>query len=165
MATATLRSKLNASKKLAVLAEKELPVLQKNLILQDGDRYLAFGKYSICCRDNEYIVEDAANTYGQFSSTRIALAWCIADKLNDINLACRISSLDRLLIQHRNDIETRVAQANSTKSGIQWEIIISKVGHKRSQYNSVQSELTKCVNRAKYLQIRGFSNETSRTGS
>lgn len=164
MATATLRTKITASQKLAVLAEKELPSLQKNLILQDGDRYFAFGKYSICCKDNEYVVEDSANIYGQFSSSRIALAWCIADKLNDIKLACRISSLDRLLIQHRNDIETRIAQANATKSGSQWEIITSKVGHKRTQYNSVKSELTKCIDRAKYLQIRGFSNETSRTG-
>jgi hypothetical protein len=39
-----------------------------------------------------------------------------------------------------------------------------KVEHRREQLARVSDQLTKCVNLAKYWQIRGFNNETARTG-
>jgi hypothetical protein len=38
-----------------------------------------------------------------------------------------------------------------------------KLQPKIDQYNSVTAELEKCVNQAKYMQIKGFNNETART--
>ena len=43
------------------------------------------------------------------------------------------------------------------------EIINMKLQPKIDQYNSVTAELEKCVNQAKYMQIKGFNNETART--
>jgi hypothetical protein len=44
-----------------------------------------------------------------------------------------------------------------------YEIVNIKIQPKVSQFNLVNSELEKCVKSAKYLQIRGFNNETART--
>ena len=44
-----------------------------------------------------------------------------------------------------------------------YEIINMKLQPKIDQYNSVTAELEKCVNQAKYMQIKGFNNETART--
>jgi hypothetical protein len=44
-----------------------------------------------------------------------------------------------------------------------YEITTTKIQPKIAQYNLVSTELEKCVNQAKYIQIRGFNNETDRT--
>ena len=43
------------------------------------------------------------------------------------------------------------------------EIVNTKIQPKVAQLSSVSTELEKCVNQAKYIQIRGFNNETART--
>ena len=44
---------MKASRKLAALAERELPHLLENVIVEDGEKYRAFGKtqYSLEIRD------------------------------------------------------------------------------------------------------------------
>ena len=45
-----------------------------------------------------------------------------------------------------------------------YEIVNMKIQPKIHLYNSVTAELENCVNRAKYLQLQGSTNETARTG-
>jgi len=100
---------------------------------------------------------------GKFSTTKSALAWCIADRLNYFNLARQIQELDQSLTRLRNDIYIRKNIADRM-SGTAWETIITKVSYRQDQSQLLEQELTKCINLAKYWQLRGNSNETKRTG-
>ena len=158
-----LRIQMKASRKLAALAAKELPMLLDKVIIEDGKKYRAFGKYTIqpiptgfqvCMRDDEI---------GTFSGTKSALAWCIADNLNHLNLARQIQQLDRSITRLRNDIYVRRALADRT-AGHTWENLINKTSARHEHTQVLEKELAKCINLAKYWQLRGNSDENTRTG-
>jgi hypothetical protein len=56
-------------------------------------------------------------------------------------------------IQPRQNLEQR-------SKGQRAEILKSKIQHRKQQRYIVKRELEKCVNLAKYLQLRGFQNDT-----
>lgn len=147
--------------KLAELAKQELPRLVNNLIVKDDQGFDVFGKYRIRQERSMYYVSNESNDFGEFSSSRSALAWCIADKYKDYNLAIRIKQLEAIKIRYQNDIDVRARIGERIQSGPQWETINSKLSQRRSQAYTVEQELSKCIDRAKYYQIRGFSNETN----
>lgn len=154
---------MKASRKLAALAERELPHLLENVIVEDGEKYRAFGKYTIQPRDPGFDVSIRDDAVGKFSTTKSALAWCIADRLNYFNLARQIQELDQSLTRLRNDIYIRKNIADRM-SGTAWETVITKVSYRQDQSQLLEQELTKCINLAKYWQLRGNSDETKRTG-
>jgi hypothetical protein len=78
-------------------------------------------------------------------------------------LANEIQHLDFTLLRLRNDIEVRSSQAQKSYGNF-WETVSAKAAHKRSQSQQIENELTKCINSAKYWQLRGSNNETARTG-
>jgi hypothetical protein len=72
--------------------------------------------------------------------------------------------LDKKLDTLSNDISARIAIAERSNK---WEFrdsIGTKLETKIIRKKKVENELTKCVNWAKYIQQRGFNNETVRTG-
>jgi hypothetical protein len=147
--------------KLAEFAQRELPALMDRLIIPDDQGFNVFGRYRIEKRRQGYTVIKSAEHLGTFRQSRTALAWCIADKINHVNLANQILSLETISTRYHNDIEVRSAVANRTSNGAQWETINYKLSHKRQQLSAVNNELEKCISQAKYYQIRGFSNETN----
>ena len=85
---------MNASQKLAALAERELPQLLNQVIVADGKKYRVFGSYVMRPTTQGYSVTFQDLPVGTFSSTRSALAWCIADKKRQYRLASEIQTLD-----------------------------------------------------------------------
>jgi len=154
---------MKPSQKLAALAEQELPKLLNNVIVSDGEKYRVFGSYVLRQNTQGYALTYQDRNVGTFTSTRSAVAWCIADKNRQYNLAQEIQHLDFALLRLRNDIEVRGGQAQKSH-GTFWETVTAKAAHKRLQSQQIENELTKCVNRAKYLQLQGSNNETARTG-
>jgi len=154
---------MKPSQKLAALAEQELPKLLNHVIVADGDKYRVFGSYVLRQTPRGYTVTYQDQPVGTFTSTRSAMAWCVADRNRQYNLAQEIQHLDFALLRLRNDIEIRGQQAQKA-SGTFWETVTAKTQHKQAHSQHLQNELTKCVNRAKYLQLRGSNNETARTG-
>ena len=92
------------------------------------------------------------------------MSWCIADKFNQFTLAQELKDIDAKLHNIATDIAVRAAIAErSTNWDFRNEVgtkLETKIIHKKTMEN----QLTKCVNLAKYLQQRGFNNETARTG-
>lgn len=154
---------MKPSQKLAALAEQELPKLLNNVIVSDGEKYRVFGSYVLRQNTQGYALTYQDRSVGTFTSTRSAVAWCIADKNRQYNLAQEIQHLDFALLRLRNDIEVRGGQAQKSH-GTFWETVTAKAAHKRLQSQQIENELTKCVNRAKYLQLQGSNNETARIG-
>jgi len=154
---------MKTSQKLADLVQRELPQLLNQVIIDDGGKYRAFGSYLIESGTHGYTVTRGDDTVGTFSSSKSALAWCIADKNNQLNLAREIQNLDFTLTRLRNDIEIRGGIAKTSRGQL-WETAHVKTAQRYEHSRHIENELTKCINSAKYQQLRGFHNETARTG-
>lgn len=131
---------------------------------EDGE-YEAFGKYRIVPENPGYRVYINDDEQGFFNSTRTALSWCVADKYRRYNLAKDLLALDNMLANINNDIFVRAGVASRSRDVQQRENIETKLESKIIHKRAIESQLNKCVNWAKYLQQKGFENETSRSGS
>jgi hypothetical protein len=144
---------------------QEFKGLSENMIFQNADGgYEVFGKYRIIPESQGYRVCCSATEVGNFSNTKTALSWCIADKFTYYNLARDILTLDNKLNSLISDISVRANLADRSKTPLFRETIEIKLETKIIRKKQVEQELTKCVNYAKYCQQRGFNNETIRTG-
>ena len=139
-----------------------LPVL---IWQNDNGEYEAFGKYRIVPQNPGYRVYIDDDEQGFFNSTRTAVSWCVADKYKRYNLARDLLTYDNMLTNISNDIFVRAGVASKTKNIDLRDKIEMKLEPKIIQKRELESHLTKCVNWAKYLQQKGFENETSRSGS
>ena len=148
------------------LVQAEFKQMLPALIWQNEDgEYEAFGHYRIVPQNPGYRVYIDEDEQGFFNSTRTAISWCVADKYKRYNLARELLTYDNMLAHISNDIFVRAGVANKTKDPNVRESIEMKLEPKIIQKKELESQLTKCVNWAKYLQQKGFENETSRSGS
>jgi hypothetical protein len=144
---------------------QEFKNIVPNLIWQnDAGEYEAFGKYRIVPMRPGYQVFCAANQVGTFYSTRSALGWCIADKHGAHNTARELLETDTKLHSLIHDISVRTAIAERSKNFDFRDSIGTKLETKIIHKKQLENQLAKCVNWAKYIQQRGFENETARTG-
>lgn len=127
--------------------------------------YEAFGKYMIVPEHPGYSVYINDDLQGFFNSTRTAISWCVADKFRRFNLARDLLTYDNMLANISNDIFVRAGVANKTRDYALKESIETKLEPKIIQKREIEMYLNKCVNWAKYLQQKGFENETARFGS
>jgi len=110
-----------------------------------------------------YTVYCLANPVGEFSSTKTAVSWCVADKYQNYNLAREIYNTDTRLTSVSNDVFVRAGVASRSKRADFRESIDIKLETKIIRRKELEKQLDKCINLAKYLQQRGFNNETARS--
>jgi hypothetical protein len=143
----------------------ELRTVMPNIIWRNNaGEYELFGKYRIVPTRPGYTVYCYANSVGEFSSTKTAVSWCVADKYRNYNLARDILRTDTRLSAVTNDVFVRMGVANKSKRAEFRESIDIKLETKIIRKKELEHELSKYVNLAKYLQQRGFDNETARSG-
>ena len=156
---------MNPIKEFERALQQEFRDLLPNTIFKDDNGgYSVFGKYRIESSNPGYKVYCSDTDVGIFNTTKTALSWCIADKYQAYNTARDILELDIKLGVLSADIAARTAIAEHSK---QWEFrdnIGTKLETKIIRKKQVENELAKCVSWAKYIQQRGFNNETARTG-
>jgi hypothetical protein len=153
---------MNQQQKLIHWAQKEL-VLIENSIIEDGQGgYLVFSRYHIEPKFGVVEVRDWNGPIHDFANKRVAMSWCVADRVNNINLANQILSLDKKKQHLSADIECRKKIRDGTNTSEFEEIVNTKLEPKIHLYRAVSRELEKCINWAKYIQIKGFDNETAR---
>lgn len=144
---------------------QEFRDLMPNMIWQrDDGAYEVFDRYRIEAKKSGCQVWCSATEVGTFSSTRSALSWCIADKHRAYNTARELLETDQKLACLTQDIATRAAIGDRSNNPVLRETILTKLESKIIQKKLLENQLTKCVNWAKYVQQRGFDNETQRTG-
>jgi hypothetical protein len=71
---------------------------------------------------------------------------------------------DNKLAALTQDINTRAAAGDRSQDPAWRETILTKLETKIIQKKLLENQLTKCVDWAKYIQQKGFDNETARTG-
>lgn len=151
-------------KRLEEVLKSSLSEVLPNAIIPSGDGYEAFGEYEIMPESGRWQVYRDRRDPLEFSSSRVALAWCIAHKFHQTLLCVDIERLDDEKIMLVSDLAVRTRLKERLKDPQTAEIVETKLTTRRLRLEYVETTLTKCVNRAKYLQIRGFNNETARTG-
>jgi len=146
-------------------AEKEARRKLHTMIIDDEKGgYVAFGKYQL--RPTTHRVEvtvsnDHAVTV--FSNKRTAISWCVADNYKQYRLAKIIKTLDHKKQCLLEDIQYNKQVAHKGKDHEFRELVLTKLESKVGHYSLVDRELEKCLNLAKYIQLKGFQNETART--
>jgi len=144
---------------------REFHDLLPNMIYQQDDgSYQVFGHYRIQREQLGYRLFCGATDIGVFGSTRSALSWCIADKNQAYNRAREIAQTDLQLTQIKNDIAVRAAMGDRSRNPQFKEQVWTKLETKIIHKKILENRLAKCVNWAKYIQQRGFDNETQRIG-
>lgn len=149
--------------KLKKIILSELPALAKDIILEDNNKYIVFTDYVLEQKSGYFTVSYNNEFVGKFSSSRTALSWCVAERVKRINLSRRILELDTRKIQLDTDIDISKNTIQKSKSPEFKEIIRLKLSTKIERRDTVNSELLKCINSAKYIQITRTNNETGRT--
>ena len=148
--------------KLERWAEREFGRNLKHMIVDsESGSYVAFGRYHLEPQAHGYSVSTWDRLIHVFSNKRTAISWCVADKYHQYNLANNIQTLDSKRQQLASDIHCRRAQAQQGRTEDFYETVNTKIQPKQELLDSVTAELEKCINSAKYLQLRGFSNETA----
>lgn len=151
--------------KLERFAEQEFRRHMHTMIVQDDDGSLiVFGNYQIREEAQRFFVDTLSRDSIEFSSKRNALSWCVADHQNQLRLANNILNLDRKKRLLAADIYCRKTIATRSRHNDFSDLVTTKIQNKINNYQAVNSELEKCVTQAKYIQIKGFNNETYRTG-
>jgi hypothetical protein len=155
---------MTRDQKLERFATQQLKKNPDNLVITDDEgNHIAFGRYLIkaeqhCCR----VYDNNDDLLGSFANCRTAMSYCVADKYRRFNLAANIKILDSKRQILANDIATQRGLADKSRSAGFREIVMTKLAPKTAQLKAVENELEKCVISAKYLQLKGFQNETAR---
>lgn len=148
---------LKLKKFLEIDAEK---IRDSSMLGADG-KYLLFGIYEMHVnKDHTMVLKHA--TEHRFSDKKTAFSWCIADKNNQWNLASDILLLDRARSDIYDDLVVRSAIHRKISDPDRYEAVELKIKERKRRFNEVSQRLTKCINLAKYWQLKGFNNETSR---
>ena len=156
---------MNIDKEFERAFRAEFRDILPNTIFKDDDgSYSVFGKYRIEPAYPGYRVYCSATDVGTFNSTKSALSWCIADKHQAYNTARDILELDIKLGAMTRDIAARTTIADNSNKWDFRDTAGTKLETNIIRKKRVENELTKCINWAKYIQQRGFNNETVRTG-
>ena len=150
--------------RLQQVIEPELMHMLSNAILPDGTGYLAFGRYHLSRDNSTWTVAQTGRDARRFSSARSALGWCIADKYQQHHIKQQITNLDGERIMLTADIDVRAGLQQRMRSQDLRSTVDTKLHSRRYRLRQVETRLDKCINLAKYWQIRGFNNETARTG-
>ena len=160
----SLRIEMNQEQKFEQWAEQLLKQNLGQIIFgNENEGWTAFANYQIKPLKSQYEVKHYGNHVGNFGSKRSAISWCIADYHRQYSLSYRIQTLDSKKQQLVNDIQCRSEVARRSRSAAIKEMIQTKLEPKLAVNHAVSAELEKCISSAKYIQLRGFSNETART--
>jgi hypothetical protein len=156
---------MTLEQKLFDIAQKELTRIQSNIIMKFAQGYKVFGTFDIQQQDNLFSVYRQGNHCGDFSSAKVALSYCIAEKTHQFNLGIKIQQLDQHVASARQSVISRKNMLERFQDKPAKEIIYTKIQHRRQQQHELENQLEDCVKQAKYLYLRGLNNETQRISS
>ena len=152
---------MNQEQKLENFAKVELERHASNIIVEyEPGSYVVFGRYKLCSINGLLEVYDLEQFVHRFHNKRTAMAWCTSDKFKLYQRGNEIIALDRKKQHLMADITCRRTLGDRSRHQSFYEIVNMKIEPKLANLELVSRELEKCINSAKYLQIRGFNNET-----
>lgn len=151
----------SVAKKVEELVYKNL-LNNPNSIFKSKNYIQAFRIYSIHRFDNVYTIYKNNVDITCTFSAKSALAWCVADKY------C-VKSLKEKILHYDSELASRNATIAVLKNTIHHvsetsriTVLEDKLQDTLYKARHTKNLLDKCINSAKYYQLKGFENETSR---
>ena len=152
------------TRKLEKMISIDIDHLLNNSIIPQGKGYSVFNRYQLNPTESEVtLYVDSIMDQLTFGSKRTALGWCVADKYQKSNLAREIAYLDRQKVRLQDDVAAQIKSLKNFKDPIRRSIVEVKLDNKKVALKQVSDKLNKCINTAKYWQIKGFNDEIERT--
>lgn len=151
------------AQKLEKIVKQDLQIVVQNTIFRDADGYQLFDQYQIRFSEHGVTVWAHQEQIQWFSSLKSAVSWCIANKYKQYNLARDIEMSDSDSSRIGNDVEVIQEILPTIRDRERRSVVRDKLQTKQTQLKQAQQRLMKCVNLAKYFQIRGFNDEIART--
>lgn len=146
------------------IVAQDLANLAPNTILPDGRGFQVFEIYGVQPEQGLWRVVKRGEPVAKMANIKNAVSWCVADKYQQHRLGNDIMSLDQRKIMLENDMRARQHLARSPRKHTSAEALDAKLAARRYRLEDIDQRLAKCINVAKYWQLRGFNNETARTG-
>jgi 3-methyladenine DNA glycosylase AlkC len=135
-----------------------------NGILQSDNSIQAFGVYTIYKDSNCFKIYKNKTLAAETSTAKCALAWCIADKYKVKRLCEDIQRLDLDFSRKQIEIQCYKNIIDSSVPAARKMAVEDKLQESLLRARRTRNQLDKCLNSAKYYQLKGFENETSRLG-
>ena len=132
-----------------------------NSIINTDRGFLVFDKYRIIDSAGTVQVLCRENFISDFKKT--ALSWCILDKFNQVIKAQEILELDSRRQQIQADLSVKQKLYKHYSDPVIRDSVAAKISQKEQLLFFINSRLEKCVNVAKYWQLKGFNDEIART--
>jgi hypothetical protein len=98
------------------------------------------------------------------SSSKVAISWCVADKYGKDSLALELITLDLEIERRTNEITHYRNTLERSTDSVQRFVAADRLAESLARLKYAQEQLDKCVNLAKYWQLKGFKDETARIG-
>ena len=150
-------------RRLEQVLSSEYDSIKQNLMFSTPQGYELFDVYIISKTPDGAAVQKRLGAPVEFTSTKSAVSWCIADKYNQIRLADEIMQLDKTRRRLREDVLFSKVYTRQLRDATVRETAALKLQVKQDMLQFTETGLEKCANLAKYWQLRGFSNEIERT--
>lgn len=123
-----------------------------------------FDTYSLQPYQGLWRVSKRGDPVADMTGLKSAVSWCVADKYRQHRLSTDIQDLDRQKLHLESDLQVREHMARKSRLGTSVDAVEAKIASRRWRLAQIDERLAKCVNVAKYWQLRGFNNETARAG-
>ena len=166
LATHTLRPKISERQAQLMLERltRDHLLNNPNAIIRLDDTIRAFGRYTITRTPGCFQVYRSATLAAEPCSSKVAISWCVADKYGKDTLAQELITYD-LEVERRSDeiMYYRNTLAHSQDSTLRF-VVADRLAQSLARLKYAQEQLDKCVNLAKYWQLKGFKDETARIG-
>lgn len=156
---------MTQDQKLERWANRELPRHVDAMILEQDGQYLAWGEYLLEPSKQGCSVWLKDQLVHVFANKRVAMSWCTASKYQQSRLADQIMELDITKNDLVREIQQRQQHIQRSQRPEFKDLVTVKLQPTQDKLASTVSELEKCINLAKYLQLKGFNNETLRTSN
>ena len=145
------------------MSQEFRPLVHRSL-LSIGQGILAFGIYRIQQQRGAWQVWRRDIPVASFRWSSTALAWCVADRYQDHVLAIRVRHLDQAQALLMDDVDVRARLAQKHPDPTRRALAQDRMQGRQDSLRAQQHQLDICLARAKYLYIRGLSDETTRIG-
>ena len=153
----------NTIQRLEYILKPEWAVAEKNAIVQNTNGYSVFGRFDLRHEEHGVTIWVNQDQVQWFSSSKSAVSWCVAEKYSKFDLSRKITLADADTVRLSNDVAITQQLLPTIHDRDRRTVVRHKLEHKQTQLKQAQERLTKCVNLAKYFQIRGFNDELART--
>jgi len=139
------------------IATKTFAELADEIIIQKGESYQVYKDYYITPSGKLWTVQSEHVGDLLFSSTKVALAWCILDKAHQFETAIRLVILDTKIMHKQTDIDVALTRLSKKQVSTEMRPVLQcRVAEDLDRKSRYREQLDKCLQMAKYIKLKEF---------